>query len=339
MAAYIRYAKNLWFANYLLVLFVFSLALMAKPITVTLPFALLLLDYWPLARLQTWNKQQIFRLVGEKIPLFLLSAALCVITIAAQSSGDVLKLNEYFPFTVRLENALVAYTSYIGKMLYPTQLSVFYPHPCSSLPLWESIVSFIVLAAVFIGVFCLGRRKPYLIVGWFWYLGTLVPVIGLVQAGDQAMADRYAYVPLIGLFIIIAWGISDLLQSWKYRKIVLSLSAIVIISTLSICTWFQTSYWRSSQTLFEHALRATTGNYVACNNLGVTYGKLGRWEDEIKACNEAIKIDPAYADAHNNLGVALGQLGRYPEAIQAFNRAIRLNPNFAECISASELRT
>ena len=364
VAVYIRYAKNPGFANYLLLIFVFSLALMAKPMTVTLPFALLLLDYWPLNRLRIDDKRQIFHLVGEKIPLLLLSAALCVITIIAQSSGDVLTLNEYLPFYVRLENALVAYISYIGKMIYPIRLSVFYPHPGSSLPLWKPIASFIVLAGISAGVLCLGRRKPYLITGWFWYLGTLVPVIGLVQAGGQAMADRYAYIPLIGLFIIIAWGISDIFAGWKYQKIVLSLSAVVIISALSICARTQTGYWRNSQTLFEHALKVTTGNYVAYNclgsayieqdkfdeaidllhhcleikpnygwayhNLGIAYTKLKRYEEAIEACGQSIRIQPKNFWAYYTLGVSYGKLGRYSEAIEAYKQAVTIEPYFAD---------
>jgi tetratricopeptide (TPR) repeat protein len=364
MAVYIRYAKQPRFANYLLVIFVFSLALMAKPVTVTLPFALLLLDYWPLNRLQIKNKQQIFRLVGEKIPLFLLSAVLCVITIAAQGGSDALQLNKLLPFSVRFENALVSYVSYIGKMIYPSHLSVFYPHPGPSLPLWEPIVSFVLLAAVSVAVLYLGRRKPYLIVGWFWYLGTLVPVIGLMQAGSQAMADRYAYIPLIGLFIIIAWGASDIFAGWKYRKIVLSLSAIVIISALSICTWIQTSYWGTSQTLFEHALKITTGNYVAYNclgsalieqdkfdeaidmlhhclqikpnygwaynNLGIAYAKQNRYEEAIEACEQAIRIQPKNSWAYYTLGVSYDKLGRYREAMEAYKQAVTVEPYYAD---------
>jgi tetratricopeptide (TPR) repeat protein len=302
MAVYIRYAKQPRFANYLLVIFVFSLALMAKPVTVTLPFALLLLDYWPLNRLQIKNKQQIFRLVGEKIPLFLLSAVLCVITIAAQGGSDALQLNKLLPFSVRFENALVSYVSYIGKMIYPSHLSVFYPHPGPSLPLWEPIVSFVLLAAVSVAVLYLGRRKPYLIVGWFWYLGTLVPVIGLMQAGSQAMADRYAYIPLIGLFIIIAWGASDIFAGWKYRKIVLSLSAIVIISALSICTWIQTSYWRNSVSLLERNLKVISRNIPKTHyHLAQALAQKGRISEAVEHLEEAIRLDSKWTAPLNSL--------------------------------------
>jgi len=302
VAVYIRYAKNPKFANYLLVIFVFSLALMAKPITVTLPFALLLLDYWPLNRLQIGNKQQIFRLVGEKIPLFLLSAVLCVITIAAQGGSDALQLNKLLPFSVRLENALVSYVTYIGKMIYPSRLSVFYPHPGASLPLWEPIVSFILLAAVSAGLLYLGRRKPYLIAGWFWYLGTLVPVIGLMQAGAQAMADRYAYVPLIGLFIIIVWGISDIFAGWEYRKIVLSLSAIVIISALSICTWIQTTYWQDSISLFERNLKVISRNIPKTHyHLAKALAQKDKINEAVEHLREAVRLDNDWTAPMNSL--------------------------------------
>ena len=209
--AYIRYANSQRLSNYLLVIFMFCLALMSKPTVVTLPFVLLLLDYWPLNRVQIEltdkiNIQRWRHLVGEKIPLFILSAVVCVITVIAQKSGDVLKMNEYFSFPVRLSNALVSYVLYIGKTIYPAHLAAFYPHPGNSLPMWQALASFFALAAISIGVTLAARRYPYLPVGWFWFLGTLVPVIGLVQAGEQRMADRYAYVPLIGLFIIIAWA-------------------------------------------------------------------------------------------------------------------------------------
>jgi tetratricopeptide (TPR) repeat protein len=267
-----------------------------------LPFALLLLDYWPLNRLQIGNKQQIFRLVGEKIPLFLLSAVLCVITIAAQGGSDALQLNKLLPFSVRLENALVSYVTYIGKMIYPSRLSVFYPHPGASLPLWEPIVSFILLAAVSAGLLYLGRRKPYLIAGWFWYLGTLVPVIGLMQAGAQAMADRYAYVPLIGLFIIIVWGISDIFAGWEYRKIVLSLSAIVIISALSICTWIQTTYWQDSISLFERNLKVISRNIPKTHyHLAKALAQKDKINEAVEHLREAVRLDNDWTAPMNSL--------------------------------------
>jgi len=364
LAVYIRYTKNPRPVNYLLVVFVFSLALMAKPVTVTLPFVLLLLDYWPLNRIQIENNQQVFRLAAEKIPLFLLSAIVCIITIAAQSSGDVIASNKDLPFIVRFENALVSYIAYIGKMIYPSNLSVFYPHPGFTLPLWKPIASFTVLAVVSAVVLYFGRCRPYLIAGWFWYLGTLVPVIGLVQAGVQAMADRYAYIPLIGLFIIIAWEMTELLQHWKYHRIVLGISSVTVILILSVCTWFQTSHWRSSQTLFEHILKVSPGNYIAYNclgsayigqnrldeaidllqrslqikpnyalayhNLAIAYNKLNLPEQAIYACKQAIKLHPKNPWAYYTLGISYDKLGQYSEAIEAYKQAVTIEPYYAD---------
>lgn len=301
IAVYIRYAKSQQISNYLLVIFVFSLALMSKPMTVTLPFVLLLLDYWPLNRAGIDATGKIWRhLICEKIPFFIFSAAVCVITVIVQKSGNVLKLNEYLPFSVRLSNALVSYFLYIGKMIYPLHLAIFYPHPGYSLSVWQPVVSLLALAAVSIAVIYFARRHPYLPAGWFWFLGTLIPVIGLVQAGDQSMADRYAYVPLVGLFIIIAWGIDDLLTGWKYRRIILSLSAIALIAVLSVCTCLQTSYWQNSMSLFEHNLKLN---------------------------NRSIKI-------HYHLAMALSEKGKSSEAVAHLEKAVEINNNWFSPINS-----
>jgi len=334
IAAYIRYVNSARLLNYLLVILSFILALMSKPSVVTLPFALLLLDYWPLNRTQIGiagkiNRQRWQQLVGEKILLFMLSAVSCVVTIVAQKSGDVLKLNEYFPLHVRLSNALVAYILYIGKMVYPANLAVFYPHPSSSLPVWQPIVSFLVLSAISIGAIRLARVYPYLPVGWFWFLGTLVPVIGLVQAGEQRMADRYAYVPLIGLFIIIAWGTSDLTARWKFQKIILGLSAILVIAVLSICTFFQTSHWCNSKTLFEHALKVTKQNHLAYNKVAYSLMEEGKYNEAINLIQQALRLKPYYVEALNNLGFSYTKLNRWQQAVEAYERAVTIRPRFA----------
>lgn len=361
IVAYIRYVNKPQISNYLLVILVFVLALMAKPTTVTLPFALLLLDYWPLDR---FEKLSLWRLFKGKIPLFVLSAGLCVITVITQQSGDVLSLNRQFPFSIRLANALVSYATYICKMIYPVHLTVFYPHPGFSLALWKSVAAFMLLAVISIILLYFGRKKSYLVVGWFWFLGTLVPVIGFVQAGAQAMADRYTYIPLIGLFIIIAWGANDLLINWKHRKVLLTVVAGAIVLVLSVCAWRQTSRWQNSQAVFEHTLNVTSGNYVACNNLGfalleqdkfdeaislfqralqikpdhveaynnlgMAYGKLGRKDEEMQAYQQALKLGSAHAETYHNLGITLNQQGRYREAIDAFKQAIKINPELSQ---------
>jgi tetratricopeptide (TPR) repeat protein len=255
---------------------------------------------------------------------------LCVITVVTQESGDVLQWNKQIPFIVRLANALVSYVTYGGKMIYPTHLAVFYPHPGNTLPLWKPIISFVLLVAISAGLLYFGRRKPYLTVGWLWFLGTLVPVIGLVQAGGQAMADRYAYIPLIGLFIIVVWGATDLLQNWKYRRIILGALSIAVVLVLSVCTWAQTSHWRNSQTLFEHALKVTSGNYIACNNLGVTLLEQNKFDEAINLFNRALQIKPDHVEAYNNLGMAYGKLGWKQEEMEAYKQAIKIGSNHAE---------
>jgi len=235
IAAYLRYAERPGIDRYLLVVLVFCLALMAKPMVVTLPFALLLLDYWPLGRFQ-WGRQSreessmqsesakvsyrnspSWRLVVEKIPLFILSAVLSVITFIAQKSGGAVMWTDSLPLNFRIPNALVSYLTYIGKMFWPSRLAVFYPHPRGTVSIWLAVVVALLLLALSIWVIRSARSRRYLLVGWLWYLGTLVPVVGLVQAGGQARADRYMYLPMIGLLIIITWGLCELAAKWRYR--------------------------------------------------------------------------------------------------------------------------
>lgn len=345
IAAYIRYVKYPRTSNYLMVFSVFSLSLMAKPTTVTLPFALLLLDYWPLDRLQQtmpnenepvpqFKKLSPWALVKEKIPLFLLSAALSVITIVTQEGGDVLQLNKQLPFHFRLANALISYATYIGKMICPIHLSVFYPHPGLNIPLWQPIASFVLLVAVSVILIYFGRRKPYLTTGWLWFLGTLVPVIGLVQAGGQAMAERYAYIPLTGLFIIIAWGASDLMNKWKYQKIASGILSIAVISALSICAWIQTSYWHDGQRLFEHALKVNSKNYMTRNNLGIIFIEQGKFAEAVEQFSSALQANPNYVQAHQNLGIAYDKMGHFKEEVKAYQNAIKLKPDLFEAYYA-----
>jgi tetratricopeptide (TPR) repeat protein len=321
IAAYIRYVKLPKTSNYLLLIGVFSLALMSKPTTVTLPFVLLLLDYWPLGRFEKLSLRQ---LVKEKMLFFTLSAILCIITVATQHGGNVLNLNRLLPFSIRLSNALVSCVTYIGKMFYPVRLAAFYPHPAFNLPEWKAIVSFILLLVISASVFYLRRRKPYLVTGWLWFLGTLIPVIGLVQAGEQAMADRYAYIPLVGLFVIVAWGAADLLENWKYHKIILAVSSIAVVLALTAVSRIQTSYWQNSLTLFEHALEVTNGNYLAYNNVGASLLMQNKFEEAIDPLANAIKINPNYPDALKNFGIACGKVGRLQEEFESYSRAIEL---------------
>jgi tetratricopeptide (TPR) repeat protein len=347
MWAYLGYVERPGIKRYLVVISMFILGLMAKPMLVTLPFVLLLLDYWPLNRLhQAGNdlggerchrppanlvkSNSLFSLVLEKSPLIFLAAVTSVATLLAQHRGGALESVDFLPIKARIANSLVAYVSYIGKMIWPRPLAVFYPHPGSGLPLWQAVGAGLLLACISVVLVRASRRYPYLMVGWFWYLGTLVPVIGLVQAGVQAMADRFTYVPLIGLFIITAWGIPDLLARWRHRRIVLSLAAIAILSMAMIFSWLQIQLWQNSLSLFEHTLSVTQNNWLVHNNLGLALMESGRLNEAVSHISEALRIKPDYAEAHNNLGVALGEGGNLNEAISHYSEALRIKPDYAE---------
>jgi tetratricopeptide (TPR) repeat protein len=361
MWAYLRYVKHPGVARYLLTLFTFALGLMAKPMLVTLPFVLLLLDYWPLARVPS-ERQTIYRLIQEKVPFFALSAISSIVTFLVQrSSGAVAELVR-LPLKIRIFNALISYVEYIGKMIWPVHLAVFYPYAGRNIPTLHIIISAVLLAAATILILWFSKNRRYLLTGWFWYLGTLVPVIGLVQVGKQALADRYTYITLTGLFIIIAWGLPDLLAKWRYKKIVLALSALLIISAMSVCTHFQLRYWQNSLTLFQHALDVTRGSYtahihiadslceqnrfdeaigeyqkclqripddtIALNNLGIALGKQGKFDEAVKCFTEALRIQPD-ATAHTNIGYVLALQGNLDEAAVHLAESLRLDPNFA----------
>ena len=343
--AYARYVERPKFITYLLTLLAFALGLMAKPMLVTLPFVLLLLDYWPLRRMKSFQStsseraistrpsklnSQTLRLVWEKIPFFFLAAASSTVTFLAQIRGGAVTSLEVFPFETRLANALVSYVSYIGKMLWPQDLAVFYPHPGPSLPMWQAAGAGLLLLVISITVIRLGRRYPYLPIGWFWYIGTLVPVVGLVQVGVQAMADRYTYIPLIGLFIIIAWGVRDIAAKWRYQKMVFTLASGALLFTLMICSFIQLHHWQRGTTLFEHALEVTTDNFVVHYNLGNELAAQGKFDEAIAQYSEALRINPAHAEVHYNCGNALARLGKHQDAIWHYQRALQLKPNFAE---------
>jgi tetratricopeptide (TPR) repeat protein len=264
----------------------------------------------------------------EKTPFFALAAVSGFVTFIVQKSGGAVRALEIYPFNIRITNAMVSYFRYISKMIWPQNLAVFYPHLGQSLPMWQSVLAGLLLVVVSIVVIRAGRRQPYLPVGWFWYVGTLVPVIGLVQVGAQAMADRYTYVPLIGLFIMIAWGVSDLVGSQRYGKPALTLAAASLLSALIVSTFLQVKHWKNSLTLLEHTLSVTDRNYLAHNNLGNAIAELGRIEEAIDHFTEAVNIRPNFSKAHNNLGNALSRQGKNQEAIRHFYKALEVEPNF-----------
>jgi tetratricopeptide (TPR) repeat protein len=347
MWAYVRYVKRPGLNRYLLVLLWFVLGLLSKPMLVTLPFVLLLVDYWPLGRVQfgewsghhrsnthkskdTGDQRSIaLRLVLEKAPFFVLAGVSSFLTFLAQQKAGAVASSEIRPFSMRIANALVSYVSYIGKMIWPHRLAVFYPYP-EVLPLWQVAGAALLLGCVSFLVILAARRRAYLMVGWLWYLGTLVPVIGLVQVGEQAMADRYTYVPLIGLFIIIAMGVPDILSGWRHRRIVMAIPAGLLLSILMIVTWLQLRYWQNGVTLFEHSLEVTANNSLIQNGLGALLVQQGKDQEAMSHFAEALRINPNSVEAHYNLGVVLSDQGKTQEAMTHFTEALRINPNSVE---------
>ena len=325
MGSYVWYVERPGTNRYLLVLLFFALGLMAKPMLITLPFVLLLLDYWPLGR---FNKRSLaLPLVWEKIPFFVLAAASSIVTFFVQQSGGAVRSLDVLPLFVRISNALVSYISYIVKMILPHNLAILYPHP-KDFPMWQ--VAGACLLLVFISFMAIRavRRHPYFAVGWLWYLGTLVPVIGLVQVGSQSMAERYTYIPLTGIFIIIAWGVSDLVARWQYKKEGLAVASAILLSILIVATWFQVGHWTNSITLFSHAIDVTENNSIAHNNLGVALKDHGKLSEATGHYYEALRINPDYVFAHNNLGNALADQGRVSEAISHYYEALRIDHDY-----------
>jgi len=338
--AYMSYAQNcariqvssirrLWPCNYWLAVLFFALGLMSKPMLVTLPFILLLLDRWPLQRDSSFELQaSSLRLIGEKIPFLGLSAASCVVTVLAQR--EAIEPIEWLPLSHRISNALVSYAAYLGQTFYPANLAVFYPHPEQGPPRLEIILALILLAGISAGVIALRRMRPYLLVGWLWYLGMLVPVIGLVQVGEQARADRYMYLPIIGVFILLAWGAPELFERWLYRRQVLGAAAFAVIAALMVCASIQASYWCNSELLWTRALACTSRNYVGHNNLGIVFAKRGQSVEAMEHYRKAIEIKPGYMEAHNNLGIMLAGQDRAVEAMEHYQTALEIKPDFAE---------
>jgi len=336
---YARYVKNPGRKRYLLVLLCFAAGLMSKPMLVTLPLVMILMDYWPLNRFQSGSLPQdahgflssyspLPGLLKEKLPFFALSVLSALVTVYAQKAGGAMKSTDVIPLVIRAENALVAYARYIEKTLWPHDLALLYPFP-SSMPLWQVLASCVLLVIVSLVVIRLRGRHPYLIVGWLWFLVTLVPVIGLVQVGGQSMADRYTYIPLIGLFIMAGWAVPDLLRDLRHHSAILAILSCAAILTLSVATWGQLGYWKDNISLYRHTLDVTTNNYLILNNYGIALADRGEVDAAIQAYNDALRIWPKSATVHVNLGAALANQGRFQEAIAHYNEALRLIPDYA----------
>jgi Tfp pilus assembly protein PilF len=247
----------------------------------------------------------------------------------AQQKGGAVASIEAFPLNDRIANAFVSYVIYIRKMIWPNDLAIFYPHP-GVLPAWQVMGTVLVLLFVTLTVIWAAKRIPYLAVGWLWYVGTLAPVIGIVQVGSQARADRYTYIPMIGLFIMAAWGIPELMKKWRFRKEVLLASSAIILLCFFMITWIQVGYWQNSITVFSHALKVTDHNSRAYLNLGTAYNDLGNYRKAIEALDEAIKLDANLEKAYYNRGLAYSRLRDYKKAIGDYDKTIEIDPKHAK---------
>ncbi|UCE99319.1 MAG: tetratricopeptide repeat protein [Planctomycetota bacterium] len=325
VAAYLQYVKHPGKINYSLIVVVFALGLMAKPILVTLPFVLLLLDFWPLERFQRHNA---CRLVGEKVPLLCLSAISSVITfIVQQRTGAVARI-EQVAFDSRVANAFISYIVYLSKMIWPSRLAVFYPYPTGAVSIWLAVLAALLVVCISICLIWLARNRKYLLTGWFWYIGALVPVIGLIQVGGQVRADRYTYLPSIGIFIIVAWSAAEVLAKWRYRRVVLSVSGGLVICAMVLCARLQLRHWQDSFTLFKHSVEVTKNNYVGHTGLGKALRAQGKLDEAIEQYHEALRIKPDYAITHYNLGNALLAQGKVDEAIDEYHQTIQFDENY-----------
>lgn len=332
--AYVSYvaSPNRW--RYLIVLLFFGLGLMAKPMLVTLPFVLLLLDYWPLRRfgrtesaLAQKNSEWITirSLIWEKVPFFVLAFLSSIVTFVVQQKGGMIQSLQSFPFEVRLQNALISYITYMVKTIWPTHLAFLYPYP-SHQQLWHVLGAVLVFVSITIFVIRAAKNSPYLTVGWFWYVGTLVPVIGFIQLALQARADRYTYLPHIGLFIMAAWGIPELIGKWRYRGQALFALSIGFLVFFFIVTVNQLKYWKNSFTLYDHTIKITDSNFLAYGNRGYAYASAGDYQQAIADYDRSITINPNIMMVHFNRGYANYKLGNYKQSIMDYEKAIEIVP-------------
>jgi protein O-mannosyl-transferase len=328
LVSYAFYARRPGVLRYLLVVVPFALGLLAKSMLVTLPFVLLLLDWWPLGRLRP-APVPVLRLLLEKLPLLLLAAASCAVTLVAQSQGG--EANPVAELPLRLENAAVSYVAYLGMTLWPYALYLFHPFPTQLFPPWQVAGAVAELVGLTAGCALLARRAPYLLVGWLWYLGTLVPVIGVVQViGGHGIADRYTYVPLTGLFVMAVWGAADLASRVRVPALLPAAAGVAILAVCARLTWVQIGYWHDSTTLWNQTLAIDPHNYMAHNNLGFVYHSDGKLDEAIRHYKASLEAEPTFALAHYNMGCALSEKGRTREAIWHYQQALKNNPDYTD---------
>lgn len=333
--AFVSYVVKPTVGRYLLTFCLYLLGILSKPMLVTLPFLLLLLDYWPLRRLSLLatgdvrGSSNLGKLILEKLPLVLIAVLWSVVTFAMQKGAGALVESAHVQFSHRLANAVASYGMYVWNTFWPHDLALFYPYP-RTVRVKTVIISAVLIA--FVSVACFGRRRssPYFLTGWLWFLGMLVPVIGLIQVGGQSRADRYTYLPQIGLFLLITWGAIELVRKWQRGHEILIAGAVLVIIALTVDSYFETSFWRDSERLWNRTLTNTSKNHVAQNNFGNALMDKGELDDAIIHFRESVEIFPDYPEAHNNLGVALAGKDHFNEAIASYRVATRLRPRYAE---------
>ena len=323
LGAYVRYVRKPSPARYVTMSILFALGLLSKPMLVTVPFVLLLLDYWPLQRIA--DSRNLRGIILEKIPLLALSAASCLATTLAQGKAIVSLADE--PIYWRIGNAFLAVIIYLRQFFWPMKLAVFYPHPLHQLVAWQVAFSIAFVIGISIGAIIIGQKRGYVPVGWFWFLGMLVPVLGIVQVGLQGHADRYTYLPYIGLSLLVTWGIVDLAARWRYRRQILGVGASIVIAALVWRAQIETKVWRNTETLWTHALAVTANNHmahVALGNISLSRGRLG---EAIAHCEKALAIYPDDVEEHNKMGLALSRAGNPSAAIAHWKIALQIDPH------------
>jgi tetratricopeptide (TPR) repeat protein len=312
--------------RYLLVLFSFVCSLMSKSMVVTLPVIMILIDYWPLGRFQSKKGSLLLWQLWEKTPFFVLSAVLAIITFYAMYDPTI---KDYFPLGSRFANAPVSFVTYLGKTFWPHDMTIFYPF-VKQLPIWQVWGAVLLILLISVAVIAMMKRMPYLLIGWLWYAITLLPVMGIIQNGYYAMADRYTYLPSIGIAIMLAWGIPPLFPREDIRKKILIPAEMAVLSILAILAWQQCGYWKNSFHLFNHAVLVTKDNYLAHNSLGTALTYAGKYEEAIEHCNKAIRIKPDYANAYVGRAFIYYNTGQYEQALEDLNVAIRLQPDYVD---------
>ena len=325
LCIYVYYTEKPAARRYLLVLFCFACAFMSKPVFVTLPAVMILLDYWPLKRFELKKENVISWQMKEKIPFFVLSAIFTVITIALRHNRS----HTRFPLDDRMANALVSFVTYLEKTLWPHDMAFFYPFP-SHVPVWQIIGAALLIIFISSFVTVIMKRLPYLFVGWFWFMIIIFPVLGIIQDNEQAMADRFHYLPSIGIGIMLAWGIPALFSRPTIRKNILLPAGIIAIVVMILFTWHQNNYWTNDIELFTRTLKVTNNNYVMHNLMGVALEKDGKMKEALQHFNNAIRLKPDYMFAFINRGTVYYKLGLYQQATYDYNQVIRLNPYYAE---------